>query len=93
MGEHQDRNEGTVMADPFVAEIRIFHLISRRKMGVCDGQLLPFRSTPRSFAPRHDLRWQWQEQLALPDLPGRAPMHPAGSRAPCTIWERRRFRT
>src|SRR5688500_13970803 len=66
------------MADPFVAEIRIFPF-SFAPVGwaFCDGQLLPISQNTALFSLLGTTYGgNGQSNFALPDLQGRAPMHP-----------------
>ena len=66
------------MADPFVAEIRIFPFnFAPRGWAWCDGQLLPLSQNTALFSllgPTYG--GNGKSNFALPDLQGRAPMHP-----------------
>jgi microcystin-dependent protein len=66
------------MADPFVAEIRIFPFnFAPRGWAWCDGQLLPLSQNTALFALLGTTYGgNGQSNFALPDLQGRAPMHP-----------------
>jgi microcystin-dependent protein len=65
------------MADPFVAEIRIFPFnFSPRGWAVCDGQLLPLSQNTALFSLLGTLYGgNGKSNFALPDLQGRVPMH------------------
>jgi microcystin-dependent protein len=66
------------MADPFVAEIRIFPFnFAARGWAWCDGQLLPISQNTALFSLLGTTYGgNGQSNFALPDLQGRAPMHP-----------------
>jgi microcystin-dependent protein len=66
------------MADPFVAEIRIFPFnFSPRGWAWCDGQLLPISQNTALFSLLGTTYGgDGKSNFALPDLQGRAPMHP-----------------
>lgn len=66
------------MADPFVAEIRIFPFnFAPRGWAWCDGQLLPLSQNTALFSLLGTIYGgNGQSNFALPDLQGRAPMHP-----------------
>ncbi|MBI2399242.1 MAG: phage tail protein [Xanthomonadales bacterium] len=66
------------MADPFVAEIRIFPFnFAPRGWAWCDGQLLPISQNTALFSLLGTTYGgNGQSNFALPDLQGRAPMHP-----------------
>ncbi len=66
------------MADPFVAEIRIFPFnFAPRGWAFCDGQLLPLSQNTALFSLLGTTYGgNGQSNFALPDLQGRAPMHP-----------------
>ena len=66
------------MADPFVAEIRIFPFnFSPRGWAFCDGQLLPLSQNTALFSLLGTTYGgNGKSNFALPDLQGRAPMHP-----------------
>ena len=66
------------MADPFVAEIRIFPFnFPPRGWAWCDGQLLPLSQNTALFSLLGTTYGgNGQSNFALPDLQGRAPMHP-----------------
>lgn len=66
------------MADPFVAEIRIvpFNVVPRG-WASCDGQLLPLAQNTALFSLLGTTYGgNGTSNFALPDLRGRAPMHP-----------------
>ena len=66
------------MADPFVAEIRIFPFnFAPRGWAWCDGQLLPLSQNTALFSLLGTTYGgNGASNFALPDLQGRAPMHP-----------------
>ena len=66
------------MADPFIAEIRIFAgNYSPRGWAFCNGQLLPIAQNTALFSLLGaTYGGDSQSTFALPDLQGRAPMHP-----------------
>jgi microcystin-dependent protein len=66
------------MADPFVAEIRIFPFnFAPRGWAWCDGQLLPLSQNTALFSLLGTVYGgDGKSNFALPDLQGRAPMHP-----------------
>ncbi|MBC8114764.1 MAG: phage tail protein [Candidatus Saccharimonas sp.] len=66
------------MADPFVAEIRIFPFnFAPRGWAWCDGQLLPISQNTALFSLLGTTYGgNGQSTFALPDLQGSAPMHP-----------------
>ncbi len=66
------------MADPFVAEIRIFPFnFAPKGWAWCDGQLLPLSQNTALFSLLGTTYGgNGQSTFALPDLQGRAPMHP-----------------
>jgi microcystin-dependent protein len=66
------------MADPFVAEIRIFPFnFAPKGWAWCDGQLLPLSQNTALFALLGTTYGgNGQSNFALPDLQGRAPMMP-----------------
>lgn len=66
------------MADPFVAEIRIFPFnFAPRGWAFCDGQLLPLSQNTALFSLLGTTYGgNGTSNFALPDLQGRAPMHP-----------------
>jgi len=65
------------VADPFVAEIRLFPFnFAPRGWASCDGQLLPIAQNTALFALLGTTYGgNGQSNFALPDLQGRAPMH------------------
>lgn len=66
------------MADPFVAEIRIFPFnFAPRGWAWCDGQLLPLSQNTALFSLLGTTYGgNGSSNFALPNLQGRAPMHP-----------------
>jgi microcystin-dependent protein len=66
------------MADPFVAEIRIFPFTFAPKgWAWCDGQLLPLSQNTALFSLLGTTYGgNGKSNFALPDLQGRSPMHP-----------------
>lgn len=66
------------MADPFVAEIRIFPFnFPPQGWAWCDGQLLPLSQNTALFSLLGTTYGgDGKSTFALPDLRGRAPMHP-----------------
>jgi microcystin-dependent protein len=66
------------MADPFVAEIRIFPLgFAPRGWASCDGQLLPISQNTALFSLLGTTYGgDGKSNFALPNLQGSAPMHP-----------------
>ena len=66
------------MADPFVAEIRIFPFnFAPKGWAWCDGQLLPISQNTALFSLLGTTYGgDGRSTFALPDLQGRAPMHP-----------------
>jgi microcystin-dependent protein len=66
------------MADPFVAEIRIFPFnFAPKGWAWCDGQLLPISQNTALFSLLGTTYGgNGKSNFALPDLQGRAPMHP-----------------
>ncbi|WP_005035777.1 phage tail protein [Holophaga foetida] len=66
------------MADPFVAEIRIFNFnFAPTGWAFCDGQLLPLSQNTALFSLLGTFYGgDGKSTYALPDLQGRAPMHP-----------------
>jgi microcystin-dependent protein len=66
------------MADPFVAEIRIFPFnFAPRGWAFCDGQLLPLSQNTALFSLLGTMYGgNGETNFALPDLQGRAPMQP-----------------
>jgi microcystin-dependent protein len=66
------------MADPFVAEIRIFPFFFAPKgWAFCDGQLLPISQNTALFSLLGTTYGgDGKSTFALPDMQGNAPMHP-----------------
>jgi microcystin-dependent protein len=66
------------MADPFVAEIRIFPFnFAPKGWARCDGQLMPLSQNTALFSLLGTTYGgNGKSNFALPDLQGRAPMHP-----------------
>lgn len=66
------------MADPFVAEIRVFPFtFAPRGWAWCNGQLLPLSQNTALFSLLGTTYGgNGKSNFALPDLQGRAPMHP-----------------
>jgi microcystin-dependent protein len=66
------------MADPFVAEIRIFPFnFAPKGWAFCDGQLMPISQNTALFSLLGTTYGgDGKSIFALPDLQGRAPMHP-----------------
>jgi microcystin-dependent protein len=66
------------MADPFVAEIRIFPFnFAPKGWAWCDGQLLPLSQNTALFSLLGTTYGgNGKSNFALPDLQGRVPMHP-----------------
>lgn len=66
------------MADPFIAEIRIFPFnFAPLGWAFCDGQLLPISQNTALFSLLGTTYGgDGKTTFALPDLQGRAPMHP-----------------
>ena len=66
------------MADPFVAEIRIFPFnFPPKGWAFCNGQLLPLSQNTALFSLLGTTYGgNGKSNFALPDLQGRAPMHP-----------------
>jgi microcystin-dependent protein len=66
------------VADPFVAEIRIFPFnFAPRGWAWCDGQLLPLSQNTALFSLLGTTYGgNGKSNFALPDLQGRVPMHP-----------------
>ena len=64
--------------DPFVAEIRIFPFnFAPRGWAFCNGQILPISQNTALFSLLGTTYGgNGQSNFALPDLQGRAPMHP-----------------
>ncbi len=68
------------MADPFVAEIRIFPFnFAPTGWAFCNGQLMPLSQNTALFSLLGTTYGgDGKSTFALPDLQGRAPMHPGG---------------
>ena len=66
------------MADPFVAEVRIFPFnFPPKGWAFCNGQLLPLSQNTALFSLLGTTYGSnGKSNFALPDLQGRAPMHP-----------------
>jgi microcystin-dependent protein len=66
------------MADPFVAEIRIFPFnFAPKGWAWCDGQLMPLSQNTALFSLLGTTYGgNGKSNFALPNLQGRAPMHP-----------------
>ncbi len=66
------------MADPFVAEIRIFPFnFAPKGWAFCDGQLLPLSQNTALFSLLGTTYGgNGKSNFALPDLQGKVPMHP-----------------
>jgi microcystin-dependent protein len=66
------------LADPFVAEIRIFPFnFAPTGWAFCDGQLMPLSQNTALFSLLGTTYGgDGKSTFALPDLQGRAPMHP-----------------
>ena len=66
------------MADPFVAEIRLFPFnFAPKGWAFCDGQVLPLSQNTALFSLLGTTYGgNGQSNFALPNLQGRAPMHP-----------------
>ena len=66
------------MADPFVAEIRIFPFnFAPKGWAWCDGQLMPLSQNTALFSLLGTVYGgDGKSNFALPDLQGSAPMHP-----------------
>ena len=66
------------MADPFVAEIRIFPFnFAPKGWAWCNGQILPISQNTALFSLLGTTYGgDGKSNFALPDLQGRAPMHP-----------------
>jgi microcystin-dependent protein len=66
------------MADPFVAEIRIFPFnFAPKGWAWCDGQLLPLSQNTALFSLLGTTYGgNGKSNFALPDMQGNAPMHP-----------------
>ena len=70
------------MADPFVAEIRIFPFnFAPRGWAFCNGQLLPLSQNTALFSLLGTTYGgDGKSNFALPDLQGCAPLHPGQQR-------------
>ncbi len=79
------------MADPFVAEIRIFPFnFAPKGWAWCDGQLLPLSQNTALFSLLGTTYGgNGKSNFALPDLQGRAPMHPGQGPGPVAPRPRR----
>lgn len=66
------------MADPFIAEIRIFPFnFAPKGWALCDGQLMPISQNTALFSLLGTTYGgDGKSNFALPDLRGSAPMHP-----------------
>ena len=66
------------MADPFIGEIKIFpYTFAPRFWASCDGQLLPISQNTALFSILGvTYGGDGRNTVGLPDLKGRAPMHP-----------------
>jgi microcystin-dependent protein len=66
------------MADPFIAEIRIFPFnFAPKGWAWCDGQLMPLSQNTALFSLLGTTYGgNGKSNFALPDLQGRSPMHP-----------------
>src|SRR3954471_17957456 len=66
------------MADPFVAEIRIFGFnFAPKGWAFCDGQILPLSQNTALFSLLGTTYGgNGKSNFALPDMQGNAPMHP-----------------
>lgn len=66
------------MADPFLAEIRVFPFsFAPKGWALCDGQLMPISQNTALFSLLGTTYGgDGKSTFALPDLQGRAPMHP-----------------
>jgi microcystin-dependent protein len=67
------------MADPFVAEIRIFPFnFAPKGWAFCDGQILPLSQNTALFSLLGTYYGgDGKSNFALPDIQGNAPMHPS----------------
>jgi microcystin-dependent protein len=74
----RNRIKEIVMADPFVAEIRIFPFnFAPKGWAWCNGQLLPISQNTALFSLLGTTYGgDGKSTFALPNLEGRAPMHP-----------------
>ena len=79
------------MADPFVAEIRIFPFnFAPKGWAFCDGQLLPISQNTALFSLLGTTYGgDGKSNFALPDLQGSAPMHPGPGPGPVAARPRR----
>src|SRR3989337_856097 len=77
-GYSRRRRKENIMADPFVAEIRIFPFnFAPRGWAFCDGQLMPLSQNTALFSLLGTTYGgDGKSNFALPDLQGNAPMHP-----------------
>src|SRR3712207_2252084 len=77
-GSSRRKHKEIVMADPFVAEIRIFGFnFAPRGWAFCDGQLLPLSQNTALFSLLGTTYGgNGKSNFALPDLQGRAAMQP-----------------
>lgn len=65
------------MSEPFIAEVRIFAgNFAPRNWAFCDGQLLPVAQNTALFSLIGSTYGHGRTTTGLPDLQGRAPMHP-----------------
>ena len=69
------------MADPFVAEIRMYpYTFAPKGWANCDGQLIPISQNTALFALLGTFYGgDGKSTFALPDLRGRVPLHPLGN--------------
>ena len=91
-GSSRARPEEETMADPFVAEIRIFPFnFAPKGWAFCDGQLLPLSQNTALFSLLGTTYGgDGKSNFALPELQGNAPMHPGqGPGSRCTTSARR----
>src|SRR5215216_55761 len=74
----QIKHKEITMADPFVAEIRIFPFnFAPKGWAWCDGQLLPLSQNTALFSLLGTTYGgNGKSNFALPNLQGSAPMHP-----------------
>src|SRR4051812_44390564 len=72
------------MADPFVAEIRIYPFnFAPKGWAFCDGQLLPLSQNTALFSLLGTMYGgDGKSTFALPDLQGAVPMHTGVSQGP-----------
>src|SRR3954463_3889063 len=77
-GFSRRRLKEDVMADPFVAEIRIFPFsFAPKGWAFCDGQILPLSQNTALFSLLGTTYGgDGKSTFALPDLQGRAPLQP-----------------